>query len=196
MTRPTSQDLAALTGQTVPGHVADPGKMVRFFVPGIPRPGGSKTAQAIYRNGVPVMKGGRVIVTTRESGKYTANWRADFKTFALVAMASAPPLEGPLSLTVVFTMPRPRGHYGTGRNAGVLKATAPTWHTSAPDTTKLLRSLEDAVKGIVWRDDAQVCGQEAIKVYGDKPGAAVVVAPCGGDWLKAVEARLAQGVEL
>jgi Holliday junction resolvase RusA-like endonuclease len=55
------------------------------------------------------------------------------------------PIEGPVQLTVRFYLPRPK----------YLKARE-TPHVTRPDASKLLRSLEDAMTGIVYRDDGQI----------------------------------------
>jgi Holliday junction resolvase RusA-like endonuclease len=134
-----------------------------FFVPGVPQPGGSKRAFVVA---------GRAVVT--EDCKKSKPWRA---VVALCAEAhyQGPPLDGPLSLEITFTFPRPAGHYGTGKRAAVVRASAPKYPTVKPDTTKLIRSLEDALKGVVWRDDSQVVEQTARKIYGDRPGALVCI---------------------
>jgi Holliday junction resolvase RusA-like endonuclease len=48
-------------------------------------------------------------------------------------------------------------------------------HTTKPDTTKLLRATEDALRGIAWADDNQVCEQHAFKLYGMRPGVHVFI---------------------
>lgn len=142
---------------------------VRFFVPGVPQPGGSKKGFAMKT------KTGKTRVVIVEDAKHNAPWRAK------VALAASEhftaPLSGPLKVSFHFTMPRPKHHYGTGRKATVLKPSAPTGHTSTPDVTKLIRSTEDALKGIAWGDDCQVVAQEAAKLYGDVPGCWVMVRP-------------------
>lgn len=170
---------------------------ISFFVPGVPRPGGSKTSNVIYKNGKPLMAKGtrrdgtsfeRIVTATREAGPHTASWRADVKDFA-TKNYKGEPLIGPIALVVTYVMPRSKGHYGSGRNAGRLKDSAPTFVEKAPDTTKLLRSLEDSLKGICWGDDSQVVGQIAEKVYGTKTGAhvdIVAIAPGTRNWLSAV----------
>lgn len=70
-------------------------------------------------------------------------------------------LTGPLQLDVTFAIARPKGHYG---KRGLLPS-APLFVTVRPDVTKLLRGLEDALTGVLWRDDAQVVKQHACKVY-------------------------------
>jgi crossover junction endodeoxyribonuclease RusA len=73
---------------------------------------------------------------------------------------------------MVFTMPRPRVHYGTGRNEGVLK---PRFLNAVPDRipdlSKLCRSTEDALTDAgVWADDARVVRYGDLgKVYVSSP---------------------------
>jgi len=76
-------------------------------------------------------------------------------------------LSGPVKLSLCFNLPRPKNHYGTGKNIYVLKHSAPFFHTKTPDITKLIRAVEDALTGVVWRDDSQVYAQNTIKLYAD-----------------------------
>jgi Holliday junction resolvase RusA-like endonuclease len=152
-------DFAALAGKAM--------TPIAFFVPGIPRPGGSK--RAFFKAG---MK--RPIIT--DDAKGNREWKAAVADFAARAHTSAP-LEGPLRLEIVFQVLRPKGHFGSGKNASRLKASAPAYPTVKPDVTKLVRSTEDALTGILWRDDAQVVEQVASKVYAERTGAEVRVVP-------------------
>lgn len=83
-------------------------------------------------------------------------------------------LEGALVLEAVFYRPRPANHYGSGQNAGIVKRSAPAYPTTRPDTTKLLRGIEDALTGVLYRDDAQIVRQIVRKEWGDP--ARVVIA--------------------
>ncbi len=140
---------------------------VRFTVPGTPAPGGSKKAMITPGTG-------RIFL--RDAGKNNAGWRQRVSIFASQAMAGRKPLQGPLELKMTFWLARPKSHYGTGKNATTLKPWAvESWPTGPPDTTKLVRAAEDALKGIVWIDDAQVVIQAAEKRYGTEAGLAVVV---------------------
>lgn len=138
--------------------------MITFFIPGVPAPGGSKT-------GFP-LKSGRVIMAP--ACKRTKPWMAVCAVVARQAMQDGRHelLTGPLRLDVDFFLPRIKGHY---RANGALKPNAPIWHTVKPDRTKLLRALEDALTGIVWRDDSAVVCGESRKLYGDCAGARVTV---------------------
>ena len=74
-------------------------------------------------------------------------------------------LDGPVSVTVDFYLPRPKSHYGTGRNAGLLKPSAPNWHLTRPDGDKLTRAVGDALTRLAWRDDSQIVAWHAYKHY-------------------------------
>jgi len=74
-------------------------------------------------------------------------------------------------------MPRPKYHFGTGRNAGKLKDNAVYWCETTPDALKLTRSTEDALTGIAWKDDKQVVDLHVKKIYGERPGAIIRIIP-------------------
>lgn len=57
-------------------------------------------------------------------------------------------------MSLVFVKPRPKSHYGTGRNAEVLKDSAPAQPGVKPDTGKLARAVEDALTGVLYTDDS------------------------------------------
>jgi Holliday junction resolvase RusA-like endonuclease len=130
-------------------------------VHGLPAPQGSKKYVGHRFN----KRYGKELPVLVESSKKVDPWRRDV---AKTAMA-APPTElfdGPLIADMVFSMPRPKGHFGTGRNAGSLRPSAPAVPFVMPDLSKLVRSTEDALKGIVWRDDSLVVAYGRLaKVY-------------------------------
>jgi Holliday junction resolvase RusA-like endonuclease len=76
------------------------------------------------------------------------------------------PPNSPVSLTATFRFPRPANHYGTGRNRGCLKPTAPDWKTTKPDLDKVLRSVGDSLEqaGLI-AGDQQIVGINAQKRY-------------------------------
>lgn len=118
---------------------------ISVTVHGLPAPQGSKRH----------VGHGRMV----ESSKAVAPWRQDVKYAALDAVAATADwsaLDGPLVASMVFTFARRKGHFGTGRNAHLLRATAPVRPAVYPDLSKLVRSTEDALTGVVWADDARV----------------------------------------
>jgi len=70
---------------------------------------------------------------------------------------------------LAFYLPRPKAHYGTGRNVAKLKNSAPTLHTKKPDIDNLRKLVMDAMTNVFWRDDSLVCIGTTTKEYSDKP---------------------------
>jgi len=141
-----------------------------FTVHGSPAPQGSKRA---FRN----QHTGRVQMT--ESSKRVAPWRQDVKHAALEVIGESwVLLDGPLAVSMVFTFPRPRSHWRTGRNAHLLRDSAPARPSGAPDLSKLIRATEDALNGVVWTDDARVVEYVRLgKFYAGTPVGDVLTTP-------------------
>lgn len=57
---------------------------------------------------------------------------------------------------MAFTVERAKSHYGSGKNADVLKPDAPDYPTGRPDLSNLVKLVEDALTGVAWDDDDQV----------------------------------------
>lgn len=122
--------------------------MITLTVYGVPQSRGSKKALPMGGK-----FGGRPMMV--DSNKKSGPWMEEIRLAAGRAY-NGPLITGAVRLTCVLYFPRPKGHFGTGKNAGVLKATAPEFHTQKPDMGKCIRAVEDAMKGVVWRDDSQV----------------------------------------
>lgn len=88
------------------------------------------------------------------------------------------PIEGPVRLDLVFTFPRPRSHFRTGRYRGVLRADAPYWYCVLKnDRDNCDKAVMDCLKILgFFKDDGQVCHGFIIRCYGDKPGADIKLA--------------------
>ena len=95
----------------------------------------------------------------------------DKKSFLSYIADKAPkePLKGPIHLEIIFYMKRPKGHYGTGKNEEKVKDSAPSYHTSKPDVSNLVKFVEDAMNSIFWYDDSQIYLLRAEKNYHTKP---------------------------
>lgn len=136
---------------------------IAFTVHGTPAPQGSKRHVG---NGVMI-----------ESSKRVKPWREAVKHAALDAMGDDwQQITGPVHLIVAFYRQRPKGHYGTGRNADKVKESAPTWKATAPDLSKLIRSTEDAITDAgLWRDDSLVASITASDSWAEVSGAWVCI---------------------
>lgn len=159
------------------GVLAEPRPPVTLIVHGHPAPQGSKRAFMGRRaDGTPVA---RVIESSHDRVK---SWRqavVDEARAWQAQLGGRPPLDGPVEAHMTFVLPRPKGHYGTGRNARVLKPSAPLYPAGKPDLDKLARSTSDALTGIVWHDDAQVARSVLAKVYADVDVAATAALSFG-----------------
>lgn len=64
---------------------------------------------------------------------------------------SGPPLVGPLRVTIVFVMPRPKAMVWKRRPMPRV------FDTRKPDRDNLMKSFQDALNGLLWVDDSQIC---------------------------------------
>ena len=123
-----------------------------FTVYGKPAQMGSKRAFVFGKEG----PNPRAVMTDDNSAKRKA-WATSVAQVAADAMKGRPISDKPIQVIARFFFARPKSHYGTGKNASKLKASAPHRHSQSPDLDKLERCLNDAMTGIVFRDDKQIC---------------------------------------
>lgn len=62
-----------------------------------------------------------------------------------------------------YWLPRPHGHYRTGKFSNELKEDAPDYPTTKPDVLKLTRAAEDAMTGIVYHDDSMIVDEGPLR---------------------------------
>lgn len=146
-------------------------QVLEFTVLGEAKPAGSKTSGVAYKGGKPLTKNGKIVTFTKDSsGAPGKAWRQEVAAVArdaVMAQAIAEPLRGmPLALELVIYRPRPSAHYGSGRNAAVLKGSAPAAPITRPDVLKLARAIEDSLTSIAWHDDSQITDERLVKRYG------------------------------
>jgi crossover junction endodeoxyribonuclease RusA len=138
-----------------------------FDVLGNPAPQGSKRAIVNRYTGKAAMV---------EDSSRTKPWRADVREAALHAWDIGEPFAEAIRIDLTFRFLRPMGHYG----ARGLRGSAPAAKVTKPDVDKLARAVLDAIKGVVYRDDAQVVELHVRKRWvlgGEAPGCLVAVSP-------------------
>ena len=138
---------------------------IKFFVPGTPRTAGSKRAFPLWRGKGPNKQFVRSIITD-DSGAAGKAWRSVVQDAAREAFGERTLMEGPLRVAFDFFVQRPKCHIG----AKGVKPSAPRKPITKPDLLKLARAAEDALTGIIWKDDAQIATEVLRKRYADKPG--------------------------
>jgi hypothetical protein len=149
---------------------------IEFRALGLAKPAGSKDTGVVYRAGpngtkVPVTDASGKIKTfvKDKSGAAGRVWRGQVAEAGAKAMAGRELLDGALYVELTIIRQRGPGHFGTGRNRGRLLPSAPAYPAVMPDVLKLSRSTEDALNGVVWRDDSRNVCMHIEKVYAD-PG--------------------------
>lgn len=94
-----------------------------------------------------------------------------------IALAARPllppvPIDGPISISAVFLMPRPK-RLQRAKDPDLIP------HISKPDTDNLAKALFDCLTQIgMWGDDAQIVTSRISKFYcekGGRPGVSVVI---------------------
>lgn len=130
-------------------------RRVVFTVTGIAQPKGSTKAFVPKSWAAAAMAQGRAprAIVTADNTK-SKGWQ---QLVAEQAQTVAGELfEGPVALAVTFWLPRPQS-----------LPKRVTHHTKKPDLDKLARALKDALKGVLYRDDAQVVDLNARKRYAE-----------------------------
>lgn len=165
MSAPAQDPLALDLGATgVPAHTEGAGShRLTVIAYGLPAGQGN-----LVRNAAGALYG--------SNAKMLKPWRDSVVAAAQTAMAEIAPdtvlpmfsRDVPVEVvSIVWTFARPAYHFGSGRNAGVLKASAPAHHVGTPDIDKLLRAALDALTAAgCWHDDRQVCATRGLaRVY-------------------------------
>lgn len=97
---------------------------------------------------------------------------------ASIAVACGPAIGSfldhqPVSISITLYLPRPRHHF---RSNGLLKDTAPLFHTSKPDVDNLAKAVLDCLSHIgIWSDDAIIAHLSVRKEYGREIGARICI---------------------
>lgn len=134
--------------------------MIKFTVPGEP------VAKARPRV---TIAGGRAHAYTPAK---TAAYEQLVAVYAAAAMKNAPLLEHPVRLTLGIYCKVP-GSWSKKRKADALAGIERP--AKKPDTSNILKGIEDGMNGIVWVDDCQVVELVCSKHYALEPYVSVTV---------------------
>jgi len=130
--------------------------MIHAFVPGTPVPQGSVD---VYRGHIVAVK-----PALRE-------WRNKIRASTMARHNGAPPMDGPLNVSLVFQLAPPK---------------KPRWWAPAvkPDLDKLIRAVNDSLsttkkqRGVIT-DDARIIHIDAAKTYHGTPGVYITITQAG-----------------
>lgn len=96
---------------------------------------------------------------TYNDPKYT-NYK---KAIALLAKQKFELSDNPIAMNINFYFEKPKSWSKKKRDIAY-------WHTSRPDIDNLQKGVKDALNGIAYKDDSQVCYVMATKCYADTFG--------------------------
>lgn len=87
------------------------------------------------------------------------------------------PIDVAIRVEMDVFMPRPKSHYGTGRNAGKIKDSSPQFPITKPDIDNIEKLFLDAAEGLLWTNDSRIVHKNTRLCYADgrAPGYVVVV---------------------
>jgi len=123
---------------------------MRFFITGTPKP--QARPRAVRR--------GRFNTIYSE----TTEWKEGVKYQA--SQVEGPCFGTAIEVNLYFLFHRPKSHYGTGKNAGKLKDSAPEWHVKKPDKDNLEKAVTDAlVDAGLLEDDSIIVRGMTSKTY-------------------------------
>lgn len=129
----------------------------RIEVDGRPVPQGSMTASYNTRT--------KTAHVHHVQGAALAVWRATIREAAKATGVSQS--LSPISMTVIFGMPRPKAHLDIRGGRYVVKYSHLYDRPAvAPDIDKLLRAVADALTGVCYHDDGQIVEVLVSKMYG------------------------------
>ena len=147
------------------------------------------------------IRGGHASVYEAAADHRIHNWKAYLMVAAQKAMAGRAPVKFPVRAVVLFRMWRPDNPPRWLVNKDMKRENPQLWkrnvelwrqpdalipHASRPDTSNLIKSVEDALNTIVWADDAQICDMPLRKRYcmhGEPPGVTLRAYEARFPWL-------------
>lgn len=108
----------------------------------------------------------------------TANSEAMVRSLAADAMAGRAPFQGPLILDVALVLNTPASWSKKKRAAAL-------YVTGKPDIDNIAKLIGDALNGIVWSDDSQLCDLHFQRRYLDGLGehAEISIRSAGEEWV-------------
>jgi Holliday junction resolvase RusA-like endonuclease len=101
----------------------------------------------------------------------TKEYRERVRQCAIVAQAGREPLTGALAMFVDCVLPIPASWPAHKKQA----ALHGQWHVLRPDSSNIIKGIEDSLNGIVYEDDSQISLLVGAKSYGTEPEAKVTI---------------------
>ena len=105
----------------------------------------------------------------------TRTYETLIRDAAIEAMGASEPLETPVTLYLYIRVPIPKSYSKKKVEACLNGLDQPI---KKPDASNILKSVEDGMNGIVYKDDSQIINLHVTKVYSTLAGVDVCVKEC------------------
>ena len=105
----------------------------------------------------------------------TRTYETLIKEAGIQAMGGGEPLETPVTLYLYIRMPIPKS-YSKKRTEACLNGSEQP--IKKPDASNILKSVEDGLNGVVYKDDSQIINIHVTKVYSTQGGVDICVKEC------------------
>jgi Holliday junction resolvase RusA-like endonuclease len=105
----------------------------------------------------------------------TRTYESLIKEKAIEAMGSSEPLETPVTLYLYIRVCAPKSYSKKRIEACLNGSEQPT---KKPDASNILKSVEDGMNGVVYKDDSQIVNIHVTKVYSSEAGVDICVKEC------------------
>jgi len=118
--------------------------MIRFHVPAVP------VAQPRQRHRVVKIGGKNIVQNYTPKSDPVQDFKASVRQSFEAASKGLPPLGGPVTMRVLFILPRPKSLMWKS------KPTPRLPHVTKPDVDNLVKACTDCLNQVAWRDDSQL----------------------------------------
>jgi len=149
-------------------------EVLRIVIDGPAEPQGSVSAYVVWakRAGtnkwkwVPARRSdGSIVVNVTTDNSDLKAWRQKVLTTAQASFGGVCEEGVGYTIEIVSYFRRPKAHFGTGRNAHLVKDRAPAHPLTTPDVDKLARAAIDGLFDTIWHNDSQVTDLISRKRY-------------------------------
>ena len=141
--------------------------MVTLKVIGRPGPSGSKSFMGLDGKGKAILS---------QASKYKKPWQEAVKwAFMESEFYRIIPFDKAVEMTVEFTCLRPDGQYKANGQPNPRTYRKYPYKRKLGDMDKLVRATNDALEGLVFKNDKQVVRQVNSIVYGEYQGATIII---------------------
>jgi Holliday junction resolvase RusA-like endonuclease len=168
-------------------HNMDSDRTIKLVIPGEPKFQQRHRSVIMPRKGCKAIQAlnkttGEVEKLYRKKDLFLRNYDPSYKDKIdalrwIRCLAPERKLRGPVRVDRFYYFSYRACDYGTGKNAGALRASAPKWKSTRPDIDNFDKFLFDILSGVFFEDDGQIAAGVQTKQYSEHPRTEVYITP-------------------